>query len=195
MKKETIRDNVSTILTELLGDKNNGNIFTPENTIRRSSAGKKMTKYDLKTSASWSASSIGKHSIRVLCIGMTMSEFIQEYKNNNISIFKDNVLLTFNIYKNEPIWNTSGHVKKTDSFNSELTLHIEDLKIDDITIKINEYTPKWLYENPGSLALFDCRIYLWWRLITNINDSDWPGVFKTFKFDHYLTEDELEYYL
>jgi len=74
-----VRKKVASILTNRFGDEGQNIIFRPEDTIKRSVAGQKLTKYELKTSPNWYAKSDGAISIWVDCIGMTMTEFISEF--------------------------------------------------------------------------------------------------------------------
>jgi len=194
MSKETVSQEVTKILNNLFGNVKNDIVFLEENTIKNSSAGKKRSKYELKTSSNWSATSTGKSSILVMCIGMTMTEFIQEYKMNNIFIFNDPILSSISIYKNEPIWKTLGYVTCINTLNNKIGLHIYDLMpVDEVSIEIDKKIPKWLYSNPEKYAAFKCRLFLWWRIrctFSSLNNDELSKFLKTFKFDHYLTKDD-----
>lgn len=194
-KAKTIREEVVDILNELFGDEISGNIFTIEKTYKNS-GGLKTPMSRLKTATRWSAHS--EKSTFVSCVGLIMTDFIKEYKNNScLYTFseKDNVKF-INIYSKKPEWDSDGYVINIDPKSSEITLHINELQlIDDIKVKISEYTPKWLINCPSSrFAVFTCKIHQAWIQMKTINGFDSKEIWETFKLDSYLTKEELSTY-
>lgn len=189
---ESIREKVAYILTHEFGNKEQGHIFRPEDTIKRTGAGKKHTKHELRTSTSWTAQSFPNTSILVSCIGITMAEFIKNYENNQLLFFKsgETGFVQISIYLNKPIWKTRGFVKTIDRDSGLIELHIGDV-FHPIIVKISKATPKWLYSEEQPMA-FLCKIHQAWRQLSPqiIQDMDWSDVWKTFKPDgHYYAEE------
>jgi len=79
---KSIRQKVVDILNVLFGDENGESIFFIENTTKRT-GGYNVPKEDFSKTMSWSAMSDGKNPKWVICVGMTMTEFVKEYKTNN----------------------------------------------------------------------------------------------------------------
>jgi hypothetical protein len=197
MKKHgSIRNTVVNILTAKFGDFSKGIYFDTENTYKRSSP-KKMSKYELKTSIGWTAASNSKPIIFVNCIGMTMTEFLNEYENNNLIYLKgtkENVI-EYSIYKNEPIIKTYGYTEKIDQNSKLISLHIVDL-FDTVSIPITDSTPKWIYKD-DKYKKFDCKIYQYWKSLSvdDVAKENWDRVWRTFKFDRYLSDFDVEYFI
>jgi hypothetical protein len=197
-KKKSIRTEVVDILNELFGDIEKGVIFPTEKTTKRSGGGRKISKNELKTSTSWSAFSEGTSSVCVSCVGLTMAEFIKEYKNNNclFTTSKQRSLQFITIYKNKPEWKANGHVKSFDLEKQEIILYIGDLiLVDDVTAKITKKTPEWLLNSPPErLASFTCKIHQGWRELKSFDDYDWDEIWKTFRLIEYLSKEEMMNY-
>ena len=194
----SIRQQIANILTELFGNRSEGKIFLPEHTKKRTGGGKKHSAYDLKTSQSWTAKSIGDESIWVSCVGMTMAEFIKEHGENNI-YYQSSKQFGFPeifIYRNKPEWKTSGYVINLNREKDLVVLHFSDLLfLDKVETSITKETPKWLIETPPNLhAAFFCKIYQGWRGLNTIEGFDWSKVWKTFKLDSYLSDEDLRNY-
>lgn len=194
-RNPSIRQQIADILTASFGKKAEGIIFLPEDTLKRTGGGKKHSKYDLKTSQSWSARSKGKKSIWVSCVGMTMSEFIREHYDGNIYtlISKRFGFDEITIYRNNPEWETTGYVIDFSKEKESITLHFSDLFfLDEVKTKVTKETPKWLFDTPSNKhASFYCKIYQGWRSLKNIDGFDWGKVWKTFKLDSYLPPEDL----
>ncbi len=198
-KYPSIREKVSEILTYLFGDIDNGIVFLPENTINRTVGGKKLTKYELKTSTSWSAEFNGPQLIMVSCVGMSMTEFIKEYNNTNIhyTSSNENGFQYISIFKNTPELKTYGCVRNLDIKNNLISLYFAGLiHAEEITTNISPKTPKWLIDVPDNgYACFNCKIYQSWRSLESFEKFNWDKIWKTFKFQSYLTKKEsIEYF-
>lgn len=191
--KLSTRQEVAEIITDLFGDKNNGVIFLPENTTKRTGGGAKISKYDLKTSTGWSAKYNGDATIFVSCVGMTMTEFVKEYKKTNIYsvVSKHLGFLDITIYRKHPEFKTYGCVRSIDLKKGVVSLYLAGLVyVDEITTNITPETPKWLIDPPTSYASFNCRIYQGWRSLTSFETPSWDKVWKTFKLQGYLSKEE-----
>ena len=190
-----MRQQVADILTASFGNRTEGNIFLPEDTIKRTGGGKKHSKYDLKTSQSWSAKSKGNESIWVSCVGMTMTEFIHEYYAGNIYtlISKRFGFDEIVIYRNKPEWKTTGYVIDFSKEKESIILYFSGLLfLDEVETRITKETPRWLIDTPPNRhASFNCKIYQGWRGLKNIDGFNWSKVWKTFKFDGYLSPEDL----
>ncbi len=184
------REQVAEILTQLFGNEEAGVVFSPQNTVKRTGGGNKLSKYELKISISWSAELIGSPLIVVNCIGMTMTEFVKEYNNLNIHYIISNQFnyQDITIYKNEPEFKTYGRVTNIDKRNNLISLHIAGLLFfDEITTNISPKTPKWLiYVHNKCYASFTCKIYQSWRSLQSLENVNWEKVWATFKLDTYL---------
>ncbi len=187
-----IRIRISEILNELFGDYENEIIFRPENTIKSSGGTEKSSKCSRNNSVNWIARCNGKLFIVVHCIGMTMTEFIKEYNNKNILIFKTQreIGIEYSLYINCPTWKTSGYLLNVDLENNILKLKINDI-IDPVELPITKNTPRWLFEE-GNKFEFTCKIYPFWRMnnLHLIQNSDLSKVWKTFKLKQYLSDYE-----
>lgn len=194
----SIRQQVADILTEHFGDRSEGRIFLPENTTKRTGAGKKHTAYELRTSQGWSAKSIGHELIWLSCIGVSMSEFIKEYNSDN-AYYQRSKTFSFTeitIYRDKPEWKTRGYVIGVNKEKNLVVLHFSDLwMLDKIETSVTKETPRWLIENSFKLhATFTCKIYQSWLSFETVDGYNWSKVWKTFKLDSFLSDDELLYY-
>ena len=193
---QSIKIIVSDILTDLFGNMEEGEVFLPEDTIRRSVGGKKYSKHDLKVSQSWSAKSKGPKAIWVNCIGMTMTEFIKEHHANNIYFLTSSMhgFQQISIYRNKPEWETEGYVINSDKETKQIILHFTDiLLVDEVITDITKETPSWLLEAPPNLyAAFTCKIYQGWRSLKKFDRFDWSSVWKTFKLNGYFASEDLK---
>ena len=192
-KIHEIRKEVAAILTKHFGDESQGIVFKPEDTIKRSGAGEKFTKYMLKTSVSWTAEAKAAIPILVHCVGMPMTEFIEQYKKGRFCYIHEKILdlPLITIYSDTPLWKTSGYVKAIDSKNRTITLHILDL-FDSVTVPVCDRTPHWLIDEEGGIVSFTCKIHQGWRSLRNFEKLDWTKVWKTFKFSGFITSEEAE---
>jgi hypothetical protein len=195
MKKTgEIRRRVAEILTERFGDEAQGIVFMPEDAIRRSGGGERRTKYILKNSVSWSTETIGATGkILVHCVGLTMTEFIKESEKGNLCFIRDKSsgIPLITIYPDTPTWKTSGHVKAVDLQNAILTLRILDF-FDFVRAPISSETPMWLLDEEHGIVSFSCKIHQWWRSTRNYDELDWSKIWKTFRFDQWITSEDAE---
>jgi len=189
------RKKVAELLTRHFANEYDGVVFKPEDTIKRSGGGKRSTKYTLKNSFSWSAEAVAPHPISVHCVGLTMTEFIRYSERGELSYICEDGhgLPMITIYRDAPIWKTSGYVKAVDRKNSMLTFRILDL-FDFVTAPICEKTPRWLLVEEHGTVSFTCKIHQEWRSLRIYDDLNWSKVWKTFKFDRYLTLEDVEYF-
>lgn len=190
-----IRKKVAEILTRHFGNESEGVVFKPEATIKRSGGGKRSTKYTLKNSVSWSAEAEAPHPISIHCVGLTMTEFIKYSEKGELSNIREDShgLPMITIYRDAPLWKTSGYVKAVDRKNSILTFRILDL-FDFVTAPVCDKTPLWLLEEEHGTVSFRCKIHQGWRSLRSYDSLNWSKVWKTFRFERYLTLEEVEYF-
>ncbi|NTU73800.1 hypothetical protein HGB07_06590 [Candidatus Roizmanbacteria bacterium] len=183
------RVEIAEIINELFGTVDGIVDFNPEDIIKRSGGCSKKTKYDLAISSSWSAFSKNPSHKSVSCVGLTMQDFLEEYRKGNIVYLEHEHYITF--YKNDPIWIAEGYVEQIDSDNKKVILNITDI-FDPVSISIQKGMPKWLYDSDGDVY-FTCKIYHYWRSlkVSDIEKSDWIKVWKTFK-QSFLSQWEIE---
>ena len=184
------RIKIAEILNKELGANEVGTTVYPDDIIKRSGGSRRMSKYDLATSSSWSAfSKSASNYVQVSCVGLTMQEFIKEYQKGNIVYRKNEHVFTF--YKDDPIWKADGYVVSVDKNNGSIVLNIADIW-GQVCVPISKHTPKWLYEEDSKIY-FTCKIYFYWRRlqISAIEGSDWTKVWKTFK-QSFLSQWEIE---
>lgn len=197
MKKTgEVRIRVAEILTERFGDEAQGIVFRPEDTVRRSGGRERRTRYTLKNSLSWSAEANGANErILVHCVGLTMTEFIKESEEGNLCFIRDKSigLPLIAIYPDTPTWKTGGYVKSVDRQNAILTLRILDL-FDLVRAPISVKTPMWLLDEECGIVSFSCKIHQWWRSMKNYDELDWSRIWRTFKFDKWITSEDAEYF-
>ncbi|MFA8451818.1 MAG: hypothetical protein ACEPOW_14075 [Bacteroidales bacterium] len=178
-KEKKIKEEIAEIINKNFRSKFNSINITSNELKKRSGGSSKLTKYELATSSSWNLSSKSIPGIYFNCFGLTMSEFIKEYKFGNIIYLEKDNFITF--YKDIPLLKCRGKVLNYDSNNKILELEISDI-IESIKISIDEKTPKWLFEIDSKIY-FKCKIFAYWRQfsITEIGKFDWTKVWKTFK--------------
>jgi hypothetical protein len=188
-----IRKKVAEILTRLFGNEGEGLVFKPEDTIKRSGGRKRLSKYTLNNSVSWSAEAA--HSVMIHCVGLTMTEFIKYFEKGELSYIREDSygLPMITIYRNTPLWKTSGYVKAVDRNHGTLTLRILDL-FDVVTAPICDKTPQWLLDEEHGTVSFTCKIHQGWRSLRSYDDLNWSKVWKTFKFDRHLALEDVEYF-
>ena len=188
-----IRIRVTEILNKLFTKNKETMIFYPENTIKKSGGGEKR---DKNNSVNWYAKGLTGSYINVECVGMTMSDFIEEYAKEKIIIIttQKEIGVTYSLYKNVPTFLTTGYLFSVNQQKNLVKLKINDL-FESIEIPITKDTPKWLLEEKDKFE-FSCKIYLYWRPnnIELIKDSDFSKVWKTFRIERYLDDFEYEFY-
>lgn len=198
MKKKSIRQQVSDILTDWVGDKNKGLIFTPENTRKKTGAGGTAAHHDPKTSIRWSAWCDSDEAITVYCIGVTMTGFIKEHKTNNMfyTVTKDGRLRQVSIYRKTPEWQTRGYLIGVNHDDSKVWLHIEGLLFaEELATDITKKTPQWLLDAPPNrIPVFTCKIYQAWKNMKKFYYPPWSKVWDTFGFEGYMQKADIDNY-
>ena len=112
-----IRIQLTEILTKKFGDKNEGLVFKPEDTLKRTGGGEKCNP---DTSSNWSAEAENsERCLWVSGVGMTMSEFIDLFRKNQIyyTVGTNSSFQQITAYKKVPNWETEGYVKAIDKNN------------------------------------------------------------------------------
>lgn len=125
-----------------------------------------------------------------------MAEFIKGSDKGSLCFVGDENtgLPLITIYPADaPTWKTSGYVKAVDRQNAILTLRILDL-FDFVRAPISGKAPMWLLDEEQGILSFTCRIHLWWRNMRGYNELDWSKIWKTFKFDKWITSEDAEWF-
>ncbi len=197
-----LRETVVTILNELFGDRENGIVFNSSDTKKNSGGKKNRSKHEQINSVNWSARCRGKYYVTVRCIGMTMLEFIDEYRNQKVILFirekpfqeSSFKLIEYLIYKNTPTWKTTGFVLNVDTEKNILRLKFEDI-LDPVELQITKQTPLWLLDKNYNIE-FSCKIYPFWRHnnlhLINDKNSDLSKVWKSFRMERSIPDWEYE---
>jgi len=149
------------------------------------------------TRRNWSAEAENsERCLWVSGVGMTMSEFIDLFRKNQIyyTVGTNSSFQQITAYKKVPNWETEGYVKAIDKNNNTLILYISDCHR-FCSVNITKETPSWLLEDTGDkIVTFQFKIFQGWLRLKLLDNLDWSDVWKTFEFDGLLDKEEIELY-